>query len=123
MERAKSTNHPFTIAWAYTNICIASMHRYEWAEVAKLAEDGQKLADKYGFDLFSVSLDLYRYDAMAGQGQAEGIEGVRRVLATCKTMGVRMLMACAHTFIAQFLGEAGVIDEAHAELDVAFEPK
>ena len=29
-------------------------------------------------------------------------------------------MPCAHTVIAQFLGEAGVIDEAHAELDVAF---
>jgi hypothetical protein len=120
IERARSLDHPFTTVWTITNLCIANIERYDWAEVVKLADEGQKLADKYGFDLFSVSLDLYRYDAIAGQGQAEGIDGVRRVLATCKAMGVKMLMPCAHTIIADFLGEAGVIDEAHAELDVAF---
>lgn len=120
IERARSLDHPFTTVWIITNLCIANIERYDWAEVVKLADEGQKLADKYGFDLFAVSLDLYRYDAMAGQGQPGGIEGVRRVLATCKAMGVQMLMPCAHTIIADFLGEAGVIDEAHAELDVAF---
>jgi hypothetical protein len=89
-------------------------------ELGMFVDEGQKLADKCGFDLFSVSLDLYRHEAMAARGQAQSIEKARRMLERCKAMGVRMLVPLAHTIIADLLGQVGLIEEGHKELDAAF---
>src|SRR5262245_58878656 len=40
--------------------------------------------------------------------------------ARCKTMGVQMLAPLDHTIIAELLGQVGLVEEAHAELDAAF---
>jgi predicted ATPase len=57
---------------------------------------------------------------MAARGQAQSIEKARLMLARCKVMGVRMLVPLAHTIIADLLGQVGLVEEGHAELDAAF---
>lgn len=120
IERARNLQNPFTTVWTMTNLSIAHLARHEWVELEMFVDEGQKLADKCGFDLWSVSLDLYRHEAMAARGQAQSIEKARRMLAQCKAMGVQMLVPLAHTIIAELLGQVGQIEEAHAELDAAF---
>jgi hypothetical protein len=119
IERARSLEHPFTTVWTMTNLSIAHLARHEWVELGMFVDEGQKLADKYDFDLLSVALNLYRHLAMAARGQTQSIEEARRLLARCKTMGSQMLAPLAHTIIAELLGQVGFVEEAHAELDAA----
>jgi hypothetical protein len=120
IERARSLENPFTTVWTMTNVSIAHLARHDWVELGMFVDEGQKLADKCGFDLWSVSLDLYRHEAMAARGQAQSIEKARRMLSQCKAMGVQMLVPLADTIIGELLGQVGLIEEAHAELDAAF---
>ena len=85
-----------------------------------VVDEGQKLADKYDFDLWSVSLDLFKHMAMAARGQTQSIEEARRLLARCKTMGSQIVAPLDHTIIAELLGQVGLVEEGHAELDTAF---
>jgi hypothetical protein len=120
IERARSLEHPYTTVWTMTNLCIAHLARHEWVELGMFVDEGQKLVDKYDFDLWSVSLDLFRHMAMAARGQTQSIEKARRMHARFKTMGLQMLAPLNHTIIAELLGQVGLVEEAHAELDAAF---
>jgi predicted ATPase len=121
-HRASALAHPFSLVTYHEACCHVAYNRWEPQVVAEHAEAMVALATEHGFPQRLAIGQICRGWALAQQRQAtDGIEQIRRGLATYQALGVTRMVPYFFSFLAEATGRGRQISEGLAAITEALE--
>jgi pimeloyl-ACP methyl ester carboxylesterase/tetratricopeptide (TPR) repeat protein len=117
---ARRLSHPLSTALSYWGRGYLEQLKEDPAGTLSWAERGQDLCEEYVLPLLQSHFDVQIGWAMTRSGElSDGIERMRRGIATIKTTGAGMGLPHLLALQAEALGEAGNVPEALAIIEEA----
>ena len=119
-ELAVRLSLPFSIAISTLQSAFTQLHCRNLGQTAELAEEGYRVATKYGFPALSAELDIVQGWAAAMSGRlSEGMAQMQLGLDAFAEMGLLLLRPCYQILMAEMHIECGAINAAEDALDEA----
>jgi class 3 adenylate cyclase/predicted ATPase len=109
---AQDLSHPFSIAWALSNVASQYQLRGEAGLTQELAEVALKFAREQGFPFWTARGEIFHGWALAQQRRGvEGINQIHRGLTAYRTMGVELYRLQSLALLAEAYGQVGQEEE------------
>jgi predicted ATPase len=105
---AKDLSHPFSVAWALSNVASLYQFRREAHLTQEWADAALRFAQEQGFPFWIARGEIFHGWALVQQGRgAEGIAQIRRGLAAYQAMGVELYRLQSFALLAEAYGQVG----------------
>ncbi len=119
-ELAAWLSLPFSIAISTLQSAFTQLHCRSLGQTAELAEEGYRVAAKYGFPALSAELDIVQGWAAAMSGRlSEGMAQMQLGLDAFAEMGLLLQRPCYQILMAEMHIECSAINAAENALDEA----
>jgi predicted ATPase len=117
LTRARELSHPFSLAWALSNIVFFHLLRRERRIAQELNKEAIALCTEQGFTLYVAAFTLFQGSLLAAQGQGEeGIAQIQQGLAAWRAAGAEAYVPCWLAFLAEAYGQMERVEEGLATL-------